>query len=446
MDLKRTDLSVQRERAVLVGCYRRKDDRDRDTPLRELGLLADTAGAEVVARLIQHRDRPHRAHYLGHGKAQELAELVARDKADVVIFDNELSPAQLRNLEELTDAKVIDRTELILDIFATHARTAQARLQVELAQLEYTFPRLRHMWTHLERIEGGIGMRGPGERQIETDRRLVRIRIRDLRRKLAEISARRERQVGSRGDEMTVSLVGYTNAGKTCLLNALTNAGSYVADQLFATLDTRTRTWQISKNQNVLLSDTVGFIRQLPHHLVASFHATLEEVRQADLLLHVVDAASPAAAEEAEAVDAALAELDCADRSRLIVLNKIDLIKDHTALPLLRSRYDELVRVSARTGQGLDELAARIARFLQTERIDAVVHTLPANGKLHAFLARKAQVQDRHYAPDRASFRVCIKSEYLPAVRRMGGTVQRRPLDPALPPTSDCPGQPAAHE
>src|SRR5207237_2806470 len=221
--------------------------------------------------------------------------------ADVIIFDNDLSPAQVRNLEKATGIKVLDRSELILDIFATRARTAEARLSVELAQLEYALPRLKRMWTHLSRYSGGIGLRGPGETQLEEDRRLVDYRIRDLRGRLAEVQARKQREVRTRREEHTVSLVGYTNAGKSTLLNALTGAGVVAKDQLFSTLDTRTRTWAIKDWGKVLLSDTVGFIRDLPHHLVASFKATLEEARQARLLLHVVDASSPTAEDQVRA-------------------------------------------------------------------------------------------------------------------------------------------------
>src|SRR5205085_5904317 len=276
----------------------------------------------------------------GQGKLQELKELVQSADADVVVFDNDLTPAQIRNLEKATEVKVLDRSELILDIFATRAQTHEARLQVELAQLEYAMPRLRKMWTHLSRQVAGavsIGMRGPGETQLEVDRRLSAKRIRDLKERLAAIQKRKEREVAARKGEHTISLVGYTNAGKSTLMNALTGAGVVAKDQLFSTLDTRTRQWAIKDWGRVLLSDTVGFIRDLPHHLVASFKATLEEARQARLLLHVVDASNLHAEEHIQAVTAVLKELDCDSRPTLLVLNKIDQLKDLSYLQVLQA-------------------------------------------------------------------------------------------------------------
>ena len=257
--------------------------------------LATTAGVQVVHEVIQVRPRPHPATCLGSGKIEELAELIEAHEAELVVFDNNLTPAQSRNLEEALQTIIVDRSEVILDIFATRAQTYEAKLQVELAQLLYFRPRLKRMWTHLERIEGGIGTgRGPGERQIETDRRLIDRRVSELRRRLKEVESRRRREVARRADQLTVSLVGYTNSGKSTLMQVLAGADVLVADKLFATLDTRTRRWEIPGWGDVLLSDTVGFVRNLPHHLVASFRSTLEETRQADLLLHVADAGHPA--------------------------------------------------------------------------------------------------------------------------------------------------------
>ncbi len=262
--------------------------------LEELEGLAETAGVRVVGRLTQRREAPDATTYLGKGKVDELKMLAAAKDADLVVFDNDLSPGQTRNLEEAIGLKVLDRTELILDIFASRAQTAQARLAVELAQLEYSMPRLKRMWTHLSRQKKGVGLRGPGETQLEEDRRLVENKIKDLRRQLHAIERRKQREVAARRDLMTVSLIGYTNAGKSTLMNVLTGADVFVQDALFATLDTRTRRWQLPGWGPVLLSDTVGFIRDLPHHLIESFKATLEEARQAHLLLHVADAANPA--------------------------------------------------------------------------------------------------------------------------------------------------------
>ena len=286
---------VDQEVAVLVRVILPDGQTTFSDPLEELQGLAETAGAVVVGGMTQRREKPCITTYLGKGKVEELQTLVEFHAADFVIFDNDLSPAQSRNLEKALKVKVLDRTELILDIFATHARTYESRLAVELAQLEYALPRLKRMWTHLSRLKMGVGMRGPGEKQLETDRRLVEKRIHDLKSDLKKIEKRKERQVSSRKDFMKVSLVGYTNAGKSTLMNALTDAGVLAEDKLFATLDTRTRRWRLPSWGPVLLSDTVGFIRDLPHRLIASFKATLEEARQADLLLHVADASNPAA-------------------------------------------------------------------------------------------------------------------------------------------------------
>jgi len=302
------------EEAILVGVTFPGDPKSHEHPLDELARLADTAGAVEAGRVVQKRQRPDPSTFLGKGKAEEAAELARETGAKLVITDADLSPAQLRNLEKILDVRVVDRTELILDIFALHARTHQAKLQVELAQAQYILPRLRRMWTHLSR-EGGtgqaaaIGSRGPGEKQIEIDRRLLRRRISELKAEIARISERRERMAASRSEFFKVSLVGYTNAGKSTLLHRLTGRDAYIADQLFATLDTQTRAWTLGNGKRVFLSDTVGFIRRLPHHLVASFYATLEEVRVADLILHVVDGSHPDASMHMEAVEQVLTEL-----------------------------------------------------------------------------------------------------------------------------------------
>src|SRR5437870_1804542 len=356
MDRLRDDLTVHLERAVLVSVALPNRPFLGDDPLEELRGLAETAGAQVVGGLTQKRVRIIPGTYIGQGKLQELHDAVESKEADVVIFDNDLSPAQVRNLEKATEVKVIDRSELILDIFATRARSVEARLQVELAQLEYALPRLPKMWTHLSRYKGGIGLRGPGETQLEEDRCIVAQRIRVLRDRLAHVQKRKEREVASRREEHTVSLVGYTNAGKSTLMNALTGAGVYVEDKLFSTLDTRTRQWRLADWGKVLLSDTVGFIRDLPHHLIASFKATLEETRQAKLLLHVVDASSPAAEQHIRAVNEVLRELGCGDKRTLLVLNKIDRVVERSVLDVLLQHHRRAVAVSGATGLGLDAL------------------------------------------------------------------------------------------
>jgi GTP-binding protein HflX len=398
LELTRDDLSVRQERAVLVSVALPQRPWVGTDPLDELHGLAESAGATIVGGLLQRRQQIHHATYVGKGKVEELTELVKSADADVVIFDNELTPAQVRNLEKATNVKVLDRSELILDIFASRARTYEARLAVELAQLEYALPRLKQMWTHLSRQKGGgIGLRGPGETQLEEDRRLVGHRIRDLKAKLGEVQVRKQREVRTRREEHTVSLVGYTNAGKSTLLNALTGAGVLSKDQLFSTLDTRTRQWAIKDWGRVLLSDTVGFIRDLPHHLVASFKATLEEARQARLLLHVVDASSPVAEEQIKAVNAVLKELDCDAKPTLLVLNKADKVTDRSYLDVLLRHYPKAVAVSAATGQGLDDLRDAVIAALSADFADAEVVTGAANGRVLAYLAAHAEVYRQHY-------------------------------------------------
>ena len=391
--------SVQSEKAVLVGVLLRPPV-DPEHPLDELAGLAATAGAHVVAELTQRRETPDQTTYLGKGKVAELAALAAHHDADVVIFDNDLSPAQTRNLERELKLKVLDRSEVILDIFAARARTYEARLAVELAQLEYSLPRLKRMWTHLSRLKMGIGMRGPGEKQLEVDRRLVEKRIHDLKQELGEIHARRERQVAARHDRMTVSLVGYTNAGKSTLLNALTGADELAADKLFATLDTRTRRWRLPGWGPVLLSDTVGFIRDLPHRLIASFKATLEETRQADLLLHVADASSPLVDAQIAAVRTVLEELGVEDKDTLLVLNKIDALPDRMDRERLLARYPHAIAISARTGTGMPLLARAASDCLGRGFRDVDVRTDPGNGRLLAWLGRHGEVLSRHFSDD----------------------------------------------
>ena len=317
--LRQTDKSVEQERAILVKLITPQNAAATNprNPIGELKALAEAAGAEYVDGLIQKRMSPHPRTHIGKGKVQELIERSQASSANLIIFDDELSPAQIRSLEQMTKLRVIDRSELILDIFASRAQTHEAKLQVEIAQLEYTSPRIRGMWTHLERIAGagggsgagvvgGIGTRGPGERQIEVDRRIVRDRLTQLRREIKRIDERKNREVRSRSDQFTVSLVGYTNAGKSTLMNAFTDVGQDAEDKLFATLDTKTARWSLGGGRHALLSDTVGFVRNLPHRLVASFKATLEEAIHADLLFHVVDASAREALRQAEVVNGGL--------------------------------------------------------------------------------------------------------------------------------------------
>ncbi len=390
---KSSEKTVYAERALLVAAADPSADLHALDPLEELARLAETAGAVVVDRVVQKRERPDARTFIGSGKVDEISRRVSDGKIHCVIFDHELSPAQIQNLEKDLGKKVIDRTELILDIFATHARTYQAKLQVELAQLEYALPRLGRLGAHIttEQQAGGgagIGMRGPGEKQLESDRRLARRRITVLRRELKEIGERKRREVSARTlENTTVSLVGYTNAGKSTLMNALTRAGVAVEDRLFSTLDTRTRLWNLGGGVRVLLSDTVGFIRDLPHGLVASFHATLEEAQQADLLLHVVDASHPQAEEQIRAVEGVLKELKCDTKPTLLVWNKVDRFRDPVEREILLRRFPGSLAISARTGDGAPELARRVTEIVTRSLVDLEVVIPQSEGKLLAELS-----------------------------------------------------------
>ena len=421
---KREELKVHARRVVLVAVLDPRQSLTREEALEELRGLVQTVGANVVGELTQNRGTPDPGTYIGKGKLDELKLLLERTDADLIVFDNLLSPAQGKRLEEVTGKQVVDRSEVILDIFATHARTYEARLQVELAQLLYMRPRLTRMWTHLERIEGGIGSgRGPGEKQLETDRRLVDRRISELQRKLKEVEKRRTREVANRRGHLTVSLVGYTNAGKSTLMRALTGSDMYVADKLFATLDTRTRKWTIPHWGDVLLSDTVGFIRNLPHHLVASFRSTLEEARHADLLLHVVDASHPEAQHQIETVEQVLTELNIDCEHPILVLNKIDAVDDRSLVDVLRVRHANSVTVSAKTGQGFDRLSAAVAERLADGYLDARIETGAGNGRLHAFLAEHAEVTATDYADSRVTFSCRIPRRFAHAIPDDDATV-----------------------
>jgi GTPase len=412
-DHNRNGLSVQREKAILVSVSLPERPWIGEDPCEEIRGLTETAGALVVGQVTQKRQEIESGTYIGKGKLQELTELVQATDADVVVFDNDLSPGQVRHLEKATQVKVLDRSELILDIFATRARSPEAKLQVELAQLEYSLPRLKQMWSHLSRYTAGIGTRGPGETQLEEDRRLVANKIRDLKHKLIEVQARKEREVRGRKEEHTVSLVGYTNAGKSRLMNALTHAGVYVENQLFSTLDTRTRQWHIKDWGKVLLSDTVGFIRDLPHHLVASFKATLEEARQAKLLLHVVDASSPMAEEHIKAVNQVLEELDCKDKPTILVLNKVDRLENRMNLNLLLSQHPKAVAISGLTGEGLDSLQDAVIEALTADFIEAEVRMDASHGKVQAYLTAHADIFRLEYKENQVIVRCRIARHLL---------------------------------
>ena len=385
---------------MLVGAPLKRAGARRavDEHLRELEELADTAGAVVVGQVTQQLEKPHPGTYLGSGKIDELRDLVSSTDASLVIFDDELSPSQGKNIEDAVGQRVVDRAELILDIFATRARTAEAKMQVELAQLEYMLPRLTRMWTHLEKYRGGIGMRGPGETQLETDRRLINHRIKLLKVRLRDVLKGRVVQRQSRQKEFKASLVGYTNAGKSSILSGLTGGHDiFIENRLFATLDPLTREVDVGEAK-VLVTDTVGFIRKLPHHLVASFRATLEETAEADLVLHVIDASQPVWEEQRVVVEQVLEELGVDDRPRLMVFNKIDLLGEEELLAL-QERIGRLVKnavfVSAVHDGGLEPLRRALGAAVRTRRPLAEIRLPAGDGKLLAELHRGGEVIDQ---------------------------------------------------
>jgi len=384
----------------------REMEKEREA---EMHSLLDTAGRTVVGTLVQHVQKPAPGTYIGTGKVTELKELAVTCGAQQVVFDVQLHPRQQRNLEEQIECAVLDYDELILDIFARNARTNQAMMAVELAQAEYDKARLKRMWTHLDRQSvggssgSGSGFKaGTGEKQIEMDRRQVRKRIQDLRGRLQEIAERKDRAVQTRSDAFNVALVGYTNAGKSTLMNALTNADVLAQDRLFATLDTRTAQLFLDRHHNVVLSDTVGFIRKLPPTLIASFHATLAEVREADLLLHVIDASSAVMEQQIEAVDVVLKTIEADQVPVVMVFNKVDIAYSKTILLAYRRRYKESVAISALNGTGLDQLKDVIRGHIDRRSRTVTVRFPVTDGALDAFVRSRAQVREERYDNDDA--------------------------------------------
>jgi len=424
----RQTLRVSRERAILVAAVLPEDGSGDD--LVELTALAESAGAVVVDRFQQKIRRINPALYIGTGKASQLAQRVKRFKADVVIFDNDLSPGQIRDLEEIVKIKVIDRSELILDIFATRAKTKQAKLQVDLAQLEYTYPRLTRMWSHLDSVAGaggataagvvgGIGTRGTGEKQLEIDRRLVKKRISELKEQLVNIDKRKLREIQGRKELFKICLVGYTNAGKSTLLNKITDADVFVEDRLFATLDTRTKRWTLERGMEVLLSDTIGFVKNLPHHLVASFRATLEETVLADLLLHVIDVSNPDVIRQIDSVKTVLNEIGCSSKPVLEVFNKVDVLDNIGRLEMLQTLYPDAVTVSARTGIGLEQLTEIVLEKFTGRQILIQVKSSTADGKIHSFLRANAVILEQQYYDGYVLIDAKLGQNQLTALKRL---------------------------
>ncbi len=447
---ERSNLRAQSERAILAALRLPDSNYDPRDPFGELTALAQQAGATVVGTLEQRADKPVAGTYMGTGKIQELAELCDELDATMVIFDHELSPKQIGAIEKVVERKIIDRSELILDIFASRATTVEARLQVEMAQLEYTLPRLRAMWSHLERMAGGgVGTRGPGEMQLETDRRLAQAKKNALQKRLAEIQQRRSREVAARNvDHFTVGIVGYTNAGKSTLFNTLTAGGAYADDRVFATLTTRTREWDLTGGLRVMLSDTVGFVRDLPHNLVASFRATLEEATHANILLIVLDVSDPAAELHYDTVNKTLDELfkqvrgkgkdddkDAPLPKRVLLLNKVDNLKNNSQVLIWQQRVPGAIAIVAnKTGHPghkalndviLDEAQGGVQNLLVTVPL--------SDAKTISILENRGEVTGRDYTDEAVTLHVRIGTRQLDQLRSLGArmTIAKAAAGPA---------------
>lgn len=460
---ERSSIKVESERAVLAALRLPGDRFDPADPFGELAELAKQAGAIVVGTLEQRRDRPEPGTYMGKGKVEELKTVCEQLNATTIIFDHDLSPKQIANIEKVTERKVLDRSELILDIFAGRATTHEAKLQVEIAQLEYTYPRLRAMWDHLERIVGsggigGVGTRGPGEQQLEIDRRLVQQRKNQLQSELREIQERKRRAVSQRNlENFTVGLVGYTNAGKSTLFNTLTAGGAYADDRLFATLMTRTRQWDLGSGENVLLSDTVGFVRDLPHQLVASFRATLEEATHADLLLIVLDVADPAAELHLDTVNRTLddlfEEVEAIERKqrkalerdgaglpatwtrpqRVLLLNKVDRLRDNRDLLVWQSKHPDAIPLCALDAQtdpraiGHEALRQLVLDAARGPIIETTVRVPLSRSHAIDIIEKRSHVIERTYESDHVVLHVRIGTRLLARCRALGALTEQHP-------------------
>ncbi len=415
----------ERERAALVALIRESTESGRHTAaehLDELERLADTAGADVLSRLTQERPLPDVATYLGKGKVAELKTRIEMEKLQLVIFDDDLSPVQVRNLEKELAVKVLDRSGLILDIFASRARTREAKTQIELAQLEYFLPRLTRQWTHLSKQYGGIGTKGPGETQIETDRRLIKTRISKLKEKLSDINLQRRIRSEGRNDELArIALVGYTNAGKSSLLNTLSAGTVFVEDRLFATLEATTRSVDMPGGRNTLVTDTVGFIRKLPPKLIASFRSTLMEIEEADIIIHTVDASHRHLDEHISVVETTLAELGVTDTPVILALNKSDLLpkEDRPTFEQLRNKYPHTVMISASKGYGIASLKEEINSVLAESSQEMTVEVPIERGEITSRLYELAEVRSREYSDTSVTMKLSVHRRNKERVERL---------------------------
>ncbi|MBM4172135.1 MAG: GTPase HflX [Ignavibacteria bacterium] len=389
------------ERAILISLSTADISKKySEEHLDELELLADTAGAETVFKIIQDKYRPDPAYFIGKGKAEEVAQLIELNDIQLVIFDDDLNPTQLRNLEKLFERKVIDRSGLILDIFASHAKTRESKTQVELAQLQYLLPRLTRAWTHLSKQYGGIGTKGPGETQIETDRRMIRARISKLKENLKKIELQQQTKSAQRKNFISATLVGYTNAGKSTLLNRLTSAGVLAENKLFATLDSTTRSLELDKNKKIMLSDTVGFIRKLPHSLVASFKSTLNIVRDADIILHIIDITHDFFEDHIQVVDETLKELESDLKIQLKIFNKIDALIDKNKLDYIVNKFPSSIFISAERGIGITKLNEVLLDIYENNFVEKEIRLKHEESKMISKIYDLAEVLETIYEDD----------------------------------------------
>jgi GTPase len=389
------------ERAMLVSLDTKEYSKEVvEEHLAELEELANTAGAETVFKIVQSKARMDSAYYIGKGKAEELAQLVELNDINIIIFDDDLTPVQVRNLSDLFKRKVIDRSGLILDIFASRAKSKEAKTQVELAQLQYLLPRLTRAWTHLSKQYGGIGTKGPGETQIETDRRIIRTRISHLKEKLVQIESQRTTQSAGRKNATRIAIAGYTNAGKSTLFNLLTSADVFAEDKLFATLDSTTRTLDVHDTEKILLSDTVGFIRKLPPQLVASFKSTLSEVREADIIFHVIDVSHPFYEDHLKVVEDTLKEFGSKDKKVVRIFNKVDLVKDKAKIDFIRNTHKDSVMISATRGINISSLKSMLNEIIEDQFVEAKIILNVSESKKVSQIHSLAEVLKIEYDED----------------------------------------------